>query len=72
MKIQFRMKSADGLYDETLDNDRPFHFKGVDPNNVDGEVVLESLIKAMRKCGTVYPGDTISVVAVDEETDRLD
>ena len=72
MKIQFRMKTDSDL-NELLDDNTPFHFEGVDPDNVDGEEVREALHNAIRKSGmSVHPGDSFHVVAVDEPMDNLD
>ena len=72
MKIQFRMKSESGL-NVLLNDSKPFHFEGVDPDNVDGVVLREALSRAILESNLIiYPGDAIAIVGVDEEMDRLD
>ena len=72
MKIQFLMKTDGGLND-LLDPSKPFHFEGIDPDNVDGDAVREALSVAILESNqAIYPGNTIAVVTWEEEMDRLD
>ena len=72
MKIQFRTKTDSGM-NELLDESTEFHFSGINPDEVDGEVIAASFAKAIKDHATnIHPGDSYHVVSVDEEGDYDD